>query len=211
MVWAVKLPVEDQCFGMALARPNTVTLFDLNVGVFILKKLWVAAAIFALCGIYVTDVQAGPTWFMDGKCKANSRSKMGKMVDDLRSMPGKPIVCDSAIVSRLKNGGWFIQFTEKQGSSNPVGFVSAGDGRSTNPNGLFEIPLARVYPPQPLRAVGEDRIVFPAEGSCFMNMREVRDAANQVSCTSNTERDGYRLIMSVVFDVTKVSYQELPD
>lgn len=159
--------------------------------------------------IRFTDVYAGPTWIMDGKCTADSRSKSGKMADDLRPLPGKLIACDGVIVSRLKNNGWLIQFAEKKGTNNPVGFASSGDG-SINPGGLFEIPLVRVYPPQPLKAVGEDRVVFPAEGVCFVNTRAIRNA-KQLSCTSNTEGDGYRLVISVTFDVSKVSYEDLSD
>ncbi len=155
----------------------------------VLKKLWVAAAIFALCVIYVTDVHAGPTWIMDGKCIANSWSKVGQIADDFHSLPKQPIVCDVAIVSRLKNGGWFMQFTEKKGASNdnPVGFVSSVDGSIMNSKGSFKIPLVRVYPPQPLRAVGEDRVVFPAEGRCLVDTREI-SSAKHLSCASNTEK-----------------------
>jgi hypothetical protein len=211
--WPPMQPLRVRCsvvfVGARKRVPNTVTLFDLKVGVLVLKKLW-AAAVFALCVIFVTDVQAGPTWIMDGKCKAVSRSKLGKMSDDLRSMPGEPIACDVAIVSRLKNGNWFFQFTEKQGNANnPIGFVLSGDG-STNPNGSFKIPLVRIYPPQPAKAIGEDRVVLSAKGACFANTRELGNA-KELMCGSETEEDGYRLVMLVSFDVTKISYQELPD
>lgn len=160
--------------------------------------------------IYVTDVHAGPTWVMDGKCEADSRSKIGKMSDDLRPLPAEPIACDAAIVSQLKNGNWVIQFTEKQDSANnPVGFVLSGEGR-TNSKGWFQKPLVRVYPPQPSNAIGEDRVVFPAKGGCVVNTPELRNA-KQLRCGSETEGDGYRLVMFVTFDVTRVSYQELPD
>jgi hypothetical protein len=136
-----------------------------------------------------------------------SYSKQGEQTDDLTKKSGRPIKCDSVILSLPENGNVLIQISDKSSQLTPLGFGGSGFDLESNPN-LVTVPLKRIYLPHSSNP-STSQVIDGIEGFCFLEGKvNIRSLAG-MSCVGKIEIGTQRLIYNVQVRITGVG-QSVP-
>ncbi len=147
------------------------------------------------------------TYVYEATC-GQSYSKQGEQEEDLTTMKGKSISCNSAILSFLDNGHVIFQVGEKKGQLTPLGFSGIGLDYDTSPN-FATLPLDKVYLPH-YTEPGTPEDVNGVEGFCFFDGKLNVRALHDVSCVAKIEFGTQRLVYHVDVKILGLG-QAVPD
>ena len=149
---------------------------------------------FTLLAIAEFSPAMASSYVYDAIC-TNSYSKQGEQQDDLTKQSGKPIKCDSAVLSLLDNGRVLLQVSEKKGKLTPLGFSGAGLDFDTNPN-FITLPLQSIYLPHST-GTGNPEKIEGIEGFCFLDGKANLRALTSATCVAKIEIGTQRLVYHV--------------
>ncbi|MFZ6712023.1 hypothetical protein [Undibacterium sp. TC9W] len=131
-----------------------------------------------------------------------SYSKQGEQSDDLTKINGRPVKCDSVLLSIQKNGNIMIQILERNSKLTPLGFAGPGFDFEMNPN-FATLPLERIYLPHASNP-GTSQVVNGIEGFCFIDGRLNVKVLSGMNCTSKMEIGTQKLIYNISVRITGV-------
>jgi hypothetical protein len=130
-----------------------------------------------------------------------SYSKQGEQSEDLTKQSGRPIKCDSVILSLPENGHVLVQLAQKgAGNLTPLGFGGDSMDYETNPS-FVTVPLQRVYLPHSKNA-NTPQVVDGIEGFCFLGGKLNIRSLEEISCTAMIEIGTQKLIYNVKMRIT---------
>jgi hypothetical protein len=156
-----------------------------------LRSLGFIAAAFIIACVRPAMAQ---TYLYDADC-AGSYSKQGEQQDDLTKQEGKPIACDSLVVSMLENGHVLVQIANKGSDALPLGFGGDGLDYKANPN-FITLPLQRIYLPH-AGDPAKPNVADGIEGYCFLDAKTDLSAIREIDCAAKMELGTGRKVYSI--------------
>ena len=146
-----------------------------------------------------TSATMAGTYVYPAVCE-KSYSKQGEQSEDLTKKSGRPIKCDSVVLSMLENGNVLIQIAEKSSQLTPLGFGGQGLDFETNPN-FVTVPLKRIYLPHASNP-STSQVVDGIEGFCFLDGKLNIRALASLSCSGKIEIGTQKLIYNIRVRIT---------
>ncbi len=140
------------------------------------------------------------TYIYDAVCEG-SYSKQGEIEQDLTKKKGRPISCDSVVLSFLDNGHVLFQLMEKSSHLTPLGFAGNKLDYDLNPN-FVTMPLENIYLPH--SDPGKPEFVGGVEGYCFLDGKLNIANLSGVSCTAKIEIGTQKLVYKINARITSV-------
>jgi len=138
--------------------------------------------------------------FMHSASCEKSYSIHGAQSDNLTKQAGRPIRCDSLVLSLLDNGHVLLQIVDNDSNLTPTGFGASRLDYDANPN-FITMPLERIYLPHSDPSKRET-ISSGVEGFCFLDGKLDFRALKGVSCAAKVELGTQKLVYSINVRVT---------
>ena len=151
--------------------------------------------------VLISSAPAFATSYVYSAVCKNSYSKQGDQEEDLTKRPGKPIRCDSVVLSLLDNGHVMVQISERVGKLTPLGFAGVGLGYESNPN-FITLPLRSIYVPHSTASGSRPEVIEGVEGFCFLEGRANIRSLTAITCATRVQLGTERLVYHIEAAIT---------